>query len=111
MTKTMPPSRRIKALMEMADDALRAGVMDAATHAKITLRHLGGKANAAPPPITGDQIRKLREDAHLSQAVFARYLNLTVGYVSQLERGSKRPSGPALVLLDVIRRKGIEAIL
>lgn len=48
---------------------------------------------------------------HLSQAVFARYLNLTVGYVSQLERGAKQPSGPALVLLDLIRRKGIEAIL
>jgi len=34
-----------------------------------------------------------------------------VGYVSQLERGVKQPSGPALVLLDVIRRKGIEGIL
>jgi putative transcriptional regulator len=53
----------------------------------------------------------LREEEHLSQAVFARYLNLTVGYVSQLERGAKRPTGPALVLLNVIRRKGIKAIL
>jgi putative transcriptional regulator len=43
--------------------------------------------------------------------VFAHLLNLTVGYVSQLERGAKSPSGPALVLLDVNRRKGIEAIL
>jgi DNA-binding transcriptional regulator YiaG len=33
------------------------------------------------------------------------------GYVSQLERGAKHPTGAALVLLDVIRRKGIEAIL
>jgi putative transcriptional regulator len=47
----------------------------------------------------------------MSQAVFARYLNLTVGYVPQLERGAKRPTGPALVLLNLIRRKGIEAIL
>jgi putative transcriptional regulator len=47
----------------------------------------------------------------MSQAVFARLLNLTVGYVSQMERGTKRPTGPALVLLNVIRRKGIEAIL
>ncbi len=62
-------------------------------------------------PITAEEIRSLREQAHLSQAVFARYLNLTVGYVSQLERGAKRPTGPALVLLNVIRRKGIEAIL
>jgi putative transcriptional regulator len=43
--------------------------------------------------------------------VLARYLNVTTGYVSQLERGAKRPTGPALVLLNVIRRKGIEAIL
>lgn len=47
----------------------------------------------------------------MSQAVFARHLNLTVGYVSQLERGAKRPTGAALALLNVIRRKGIEAIL
>jgi putative transcriptional regulator len=89
----------------------RAGVMDAATHAKITLRHLGDKADVVAEPITGDEIRKLREEAHPSQAVFARYLNLTVGCVSQPERGAKRPSGPALVLLSIIRRKGIEAIL
>jgi len=47
----------------------------------------------------------------MSQAVFARALNLSVGSVSQLERGAKRPTGPALALLDVIRRKGIEAIM
>ena len=104
------PGRLTKALLETAD-MRRAGVMDTATHAKITLRHLGERADIVAEPMTGEEIRKLREQAHLSQAVFARYLNLTVGYVSQLERGAKRPSGPALVLLNVIRRKGIEAIL
>jgi putative transcriptional regulator len=109
--KKTQPSRLTKALLETTDDMRRAGVMDATTHAKITLRHLGDKVDVMAEPITGDEIRKLREQAHLSQAVFARYLNLTVGYVSQLERGAKRPSGPALALLNVIRRKGIEAIL
>jgi putative transcriptional regulator len=47
----------------------------------------------------------------MSQAVFARHLNLTVGYVSQLERGAKQPTGATLALLNVIRRKGIEAVL
>ncbi|MGD0763590.1 MAG: hypothetical protein ABR929_10485 [Roseiarcus sp.] len=41
----------------------------------------------------------------------ARHLNLTVGYVSQLERGARCATGPALALLDVIRRKGFEAII
>jgi len=111
MTRKKKPSRLTKALLETADDMRRVGILDSASHEKITLRHLGGKADNVGKPISGDEIRSLRERAHLSQAVFARYLNLTVGYVSQLERGAKRPTGPALVLLNVIRRKGIEAIL
>lgn len=109
--KQKQPSRLTKVLLETADDMRRAGIMDAMAHAKITLRYLGDKADVVTEPIGGDDIRKLREQAHMSQAVFARYLNLTVGYVSQLERGAKRPTGPALVLLNVIRRKGIKAIL
>lgn len=104
------PGRLTRALLETAEDMRRAGILDPAGHEKITLRHLGA-AEGVAVPITGEEIRALRERAHLSQAVFARYLNLTPGYVSQLERGMKRPAGPALVLLDVIRRKGIEAIL
>ena len=110
-TKNKQPSRLTKALLETADDMHRTGIMDDMAHVKITLRHLGNKADSVAEPITGDEIRTLREEAHLSQAVFARYLNLTVGYVSQLERGAKRPTGPALMLLNVIRRKGIKAIL
>ncbi len=61
--------------------------------------------------MTGDEILKLRERANLSRAVFAHFLHLTPGYVSQLEHGVKQPSGPALVLLGAIRRKEIEGIL
>jgi putative transcriptional regulator len=103
--------RLTKALLETADDMRRVGVLTAAAHEKITLRHLGEAADTTPEPLSGQEIRALRERSNLSQAVFARRLNVTVGYVSQLERGVKRVSGPALVLLDVIRRKGIDAIL
>ena len=111
MDHVKPISPLTQALLETAGDMRRVGVMDAPTHAKITLRHLGAQADGGPTPISSDEIRALREDARLSQAVFARCLNLSVGYVSQLERGAKRPNGPALVLLDIIRRKGIEVIL
>jgi putative transcriptional regulator len=53
----------------------------------------------------------MRASARMSQPVFAAYLNLTVGYVSQLERGTKRLTGAALTLLNIIKRQGIEAIL
>lgn len=110
MTKTNSPSRLTRALTEMADDMRLVGILDEEGHKKITVRHLGDAPLTANEPLTGEQIRELREHANLSQAVFARYLNLTVGYVSQMERGTKVPKGPALALLNVIRRKGIEAI-
>jgi putative transcriptional regulator len=110
MTKKKP-SRLTKALLETAADMRKSGLLDRATHDKITLRHLGSKTTPSVKPITGAQIRAIRERAKMSQAVFARHLNLTVGYVSQLERGAKQPTGAALALLNVIRRKGIEAIL
>jgi len=87
------------------------GTMDDATYAKITMRDIERIEADKITPLTGDEIRALREDANMSQAVFAQILNLTVGYVSQLERGTKRPAGAALKLLNVIRSKGIEAVL
>jgi putative transcriptional regulator len=104
-------SRLTEALLETAEGMYRSGIMDKAAYEKITVRHLGPAALSEAKPISGEEIRKLRERANLSQAVFARYLNLTPGYISQLERGAKQPKGPALTLLNVIRRKGIEAIL
>jgi putative transcriptional regulator len=85
--------------------------LNEAGYEKITMRHLETKDKDAFEPLSGEDIRTMREQAKMSQAVFAHYLNLTPGYVSQLERGAKPPTGAALALLNVIRRKGIEAIL
>jgi putative transcriptional regulator len=104
------PSRLTKALLETAKDMRDGGILDVATYKKIMMRH-GGEIDVSMQPPTGDDIRALRRRARMSQAVFAHVLNVTVGYVSQLERGVKRPTGTALVLLNVIRRKGIAAIL
>jgi putative transcriptional regulator len=104
-------SRLAKELLETASDMRSSGLLTKEAHEKITMRHKADLPPAVSAALSGPEIKALREEAKLSQAVFARYLNLTVGYVSQLERGAKRPTGPALVLLDIIRRKGIEAIL
>lgn len=81
------------------------------TFEKITVRHLGPEAPAVAAPITGEEIRHVREKAHLSQAAFAKYVGLTTGYVSQLERGTRKATGPTLTLFNVIRRMGIEVLL
>jgi putative transcriptional regulator len=56
-------------------------------------------------------IQALRQREGVSQAVFARCLNLTTNYVSQLERGTKRPRGATLKLLSLVKSKGLDAIL
>ena len=108
-TRTKKTSQPAAAHLETAQDMRRAAVLGEA--AKITLRHIGKQHTASLEPLSPDEIRALRDRARMSQAVFARHLNVTTGYVSQLERGAKHPSGAALALLNVIRRKGIEAIL
>ncbi len=108
MTKRL--SKVSEAILEMAGDQYRSGLMDKTTHEKITVRLLGEQALPTAKPISSREIRKIREKANMSQAAFARSLNVSVGYISQLERGTKQPKGPALVLLNVARRKGFEAI-
>jgi putative transcriptional regulator len=111
MKTSKKPSRLALALLEMATDQHRIGLMDDATYRKITVRHLGEKASHLSVPISPEEIRALRERANMSQAALAQTLNLTVGYLSQLERGVKEPKGASLALLNVVRHKGIEAIL
>lgn len=111
MTKKRKGNVRLdEALLDIAKSG-RGKLVSNATADKITMRVLGEAAPEKPEPLSPNEIRTLRERAGMSQAVFARYLNLTTGYLSQLERGVKQPTGPALALLHVIRRKGMQAIL
>lgn len=105
------PSRLTKELLETAQDMRASGLLTKAAHEKITMRHKANIPAAATAPMSGQTIKAMREQANLSQAVFAQLLNLTVGYVSQLERGAKQPTGATLALLNVIQRKGIEVVL
>ena len=47
------------------------------------------------------------DDAWASQAVFARYLNVTTGLISQWERGEKHPQGASLKLLSLVAKNGL----
>lgn len=109
-TKANTPSRLRLEILELANEMHANGTLDDNDFRKITLREFAETSPTATPLTAGD-IRALREGAHMSQAVFAKYLNLTTGHLSQMERGLKRPTGPALALLNVIRRKGIEVVM
>jgi putative transcriptional regulator len=110
--KITPERKRMRAeMVEIAESMHACGVMSAINLRKITMRMIDTDQLPAIEPLSAEEIRSVREQAGVSQAVFARTLNLTVSYISQLERGEKRPSGAAAKLLDVVRRKGLAAIL
>ena len=62
-------------------------------------------------PPSGREIVALRQKANMSQAVFARILNVGTSTLSQWEREEKRPRGAAARLLAIVRAKGVQAIL
>ena len=60
--------------------------------------------------LSPEQIRRIRLREKASQAVFARYLNVTTGLVSQWERGDRKPRGASLKLLTLVDKKGLDAV-
>lgn len=58
-----------------------------------------------------NDIKHIREKEHVSQSILAKYLNMSVSTIAKWERGIKKPSGPALKLLNIIYEKGLVAIL
>ena len=56
------------------------------------------------------EIKAIREREHVSQTVFANYLNVTSSLVSKWERGEKRPSGASLKLLSLVEKHGLAAV-
>jgi putative transcriptional regulator len=78
---------------------------------KTTLREFDEACLASvPAQIPAEQIKQLRERSHVSQPVFARYLNTSASTVKQWESGEKRPSGMALKLLSIVQKHGLEIL-
>jgi putative transcriptional regulator len=101
MVKTYP-SRISGVVHEMMADAYEVGVID-----KKTMRYFDESCLVPADDLTPADILAIREQEGVSQAVLARHLNVTTGLVSQWERGERHPSGPALTLLALIKRKGL----
>jgi putative transcriptional regulator len=76
----------MSAIHETAEDLPSIGLMD-----KQTMRQFDDACLTRLRPLSAADIRALREREGASQAVFARYLNVTTGLVSQWERGEKHP--------------------
>lgn len=77
---------------------------------KATMREFDTLCLTPVDAMTPDEIRALREREQVSQPIFALYLNVRKDAVSKWERGEKRPDGPSLKLLNLVKARGLRAI-
>ena len=90
---------------ETAEDLHKAGAIS-----KRTLREFDALCLTPIQPLPPRKIRQLRLRERASQAVFARYLNVSTGLISQWERGEKKPQGASLKLLSLVAQKGLHSV-
>lgn len=101
----MMASRISKTVHETARGLHDAGVMDATTMREFD-------ALCLPPvhQLSASEIKQIRLENKASQAVFAAYLNLNKSTVQKWEQGQKKPNGPSLKLLNLVKQKGLQAL-
>jgi putative transcriptional regulator len=98
-------SEAFAAIHESIEALHEVGAID-----KQTMREFDEACLTPVRMLTPDEIRSIRMREHLSQPVFARYLNVSKNLVSDWERGVKKPGGPALRLLTILEAGGLRAI-
>jgi putative transcriptional regulator len=98
-------SSLMASIHETAEGLDTAGAMD-----KRTMREFDDLCLTPVHPLKPTEIRALRLREGASQAVFARYLNVTTGLISQWERGEKHPQGASLKLLALVAKNGLQAV-
>jgi putative transcriptional regulator len=86
------------------------GLRTAAAIDRRTMREFDAMCLTPVQPLKAKEIRALRLREGASQAVFARYLNVTTGLVSQWERGEKHPQGASLKPLALVAKNGPQAV-
>jgi len=96
-TKAKFKSDAFEAIHTSATALRKVGAID-----KATMRSFDESCLTTPSELKPAQIKRLREANHVSQPVFARYLNTSESTVEKWETGAKRPSGMALKLLAIV---------
>jgi putative transcriptional regulator len=86
------------------------GLYDAGIMGEMTMREFDALCLPPVKIYNPQEIKQLRLRHRASQAVFAAYLNVSKTAVASWESGGKKPGPAAIKLLNLVDRKGIEAV-
>jgi putative transcriptional regulator len=101
-----PRNEALASVHEAVSDLYGLGLVS-----KAAMRRFDDLCLEVVPRYSPDEIRSLRERLNLSQAMLASVINASPNSIQKWERGTKKPSGTALKLLNLLDRKGLEAII
>ncbi|PIE58093.1 MAG: transcriptional regulator [Desulfobulbus propionicus] len=87
-------------------DLNKSGIVD-----DITLKNIEKLCLPQVKDYSPKNIISLRKKFNLSQAALASVFNISTSTVQKWEQGVKKPAGSSKKLLDIMERKGIEALL
>lgn len=96
-------------LQETIDDIAqglhRANIID-----KQTLNNFSDEDLPELHEYTGEEIQNIRKKQKISQAIFAKYLNISPATVRSLEQGKRHAHGAILKLLNIVEQHGLRAL-
>lgn len=84
--------------MNSALDSIKQGLTEAIDFAK------GARCEAVVHKFSSVDVKTIREQIGMSQPEFASAFNISLGTLRHWERGDRKPRGPALVLLKVVKK-------
>jgi putative transcriptional regulator len=91
-----------KAIGSTVQDMLDGGIVSKTSFTKKELNALNIKIPAVQ--LSTSQIKEIRKEMNLSQAVFAKLLNVSPSSIRQWEQGKRKPSGSTKVLLELLKK-------
>jgi len=101
-----------KSILEVVHESVK-DLHDADLISPRTMREFDALCLPPVEEFSSNQIRKIRIDNGVSQAVFAKYMNTSVATIRKWEakgEARKRPNGTAMKLLNMVEEHGIEIL-
>ncbi len=95
-----------ESITETVQDLHRSGLVD-----DITMKNIETLCLPEVQEYSPEKIASIRKKFKLSQAALASIFNISPSTVQKWERGNKKPAGASRKLLDIIERKGLNALI
>ena len=95
-----------KSITNTINDLNKSGLVD-----DITMKNIKNLCLPEIKDYSPAKIVSIRKKFKLSQAALASIFNISPSTVSKWEQGNKKPAGASKKLLDIVERKGLEALI